>query len=85
MAAKPKVSGLERLSVPSWDGSRKTYITWKKEFKRLMGKYEQDKDEVLQRFRRALPRGSWWAEHVKTCKDIDRGWEILDIEFADRR
>ena len=34
MAAKPKLpaSGLERLSVPSWDGSRKTYVTWKKEF-----------------------------------------------------
>ena len=30
MVAKPKVSGLERLSVPSWDGPRKTYITWKK-------------------------------------------------------
>jgi len=25
MPTKPKVSGLERLSVPSWDGSRKTY------------------------------------------------------------
>ena len=57
-----KVSGLERLSIPSWDGSRKTYITWKKEFNHWMSKYEQDKDEVLQRFRRALPRGSWWAE-----------------------
>jgi len=22
---------------------------------------------------------------VKTCKDIDRAWEILDIEFADKR
>ena len=30
MATKPKVSGLERLSVPSWDGSQKTYATWKK-------------------------------------------------------
>ena len=87
MAAKPKIpaSGLERLSVPSWDGSRKTYITWKKEFNHWMSKYEQDKDEQLQRFRRALPKGSWWAEQVKTCKVIDRAWEILDIEFADRR
>lgn len=22
---------------------------------------------------------------MKTCKDIDRAWEILDIEFVDRR
>ena len=87
MAIKPKipVSGLERLPVPSWDGTRKTYITWKKEFNHWMNKYEQDKDEHLQLFRRALPRGSWWAEQVKTCKVIDRAWKILDIEFADRR
>ena len=40
MATKPTVSGLERLSVLSWDGSRKTYATWKiKEFNHWMGKY----------------------------------------------
>lgn len=84
MATKPKVSGLERLSVPPWDGSRKTYATWK-EFNHWMGKYDQDKDEQLQRFRNAMPKGSWWTDQVKTCKDIDRAWDILDIEFADRR
>lgn len=50
-----------------------------------MSKYDQDKDEQLQRFRKAMPKGSWWTDQVKTCKDIDRAWEILDIEFADKR
>ena len=27
----------------------------------------------------------WWTEQVKTCKSIDHAWEILDIEFADKR
>ena len=61
------------------------YIIWKKEFNHWMNKYEQDKDEQLQRFRWALLRGSWWAEQVKTCKVIDRAWKILDTEFADKR
>jgi len=40
--------GLEKLSVPTWDGSRKSYTTWKNEFNYWMQKYEQDKDEQLQ-------------------------------------
>ena len=32
-----------------------------------------------------MPNGSWWTDQVKTCKDIDRAWEILDVEFADKR
>ena len=31
-----------------------------------------------------LPRGPWWADQVKTSKVIDRTWEILNKEFADR-
>ena len=50
MTTKPRGSGLERLPVPSWDGSRKSYTTWKKEFNHWMSKYDQDKDEQLQRF-----------------------------------
>ena len=50
-----------------------------------MKKHGQDKDEQLQRFRKAIPKGSWWTEQLKTCKNIDRAWEILDIEFADKR
>ena len=42
-----KSSGLERLSVPICDGSRRSYPTWKKEFNHWMGKYAQDKDEQL--------------------------------------
>ena len=42
--------GLEKLSVPTWDGNRKTYATWKREFKYWMIKYKQDDDEQLQRF-----------------------------------
>lgn len=50
-----------------------------------MSKYGQDKDEQFQRFRKAVPKGSWWTEQVKTCKDVNRSWEILDIGFANKR
>ena len=30
--SKPSASGLEKLPVPTWDGSRRSYSTWKKEF-----------------------------------------------------
>ena len=85
--AKPNSgSGLERLPVPSWDGNRRTYNTWKKEFSHWMSKYHQDKDEQLQRFRRAMPtKGFWWTEQTKTCKSIDEAFSILDIEFGDKR
>ena len=82
---KPKLSGLERLSVPTWDGARKSYATWKKEFNHWMTKYGQDKEEQLQRFRKALPKGSWWTDQVKTSKDINDAWEILDTEFGNQR
>ena len=38
---------LERLPIPTWDGSHRTYLTWKKEFNHWMHKYSQDKDEQL--------------------------------------
>lgn len=85
MGSKSKASGLERLPVPSWDGRRRSYSTWKKEFNHWMTKYSQDKDEQLQRFRKAMPKGLWWTDQVKTSKDIDRAWDILDVEFADKR
>ena len=71
--------GLEKLSVPSWDGDRKSYQTWKKEFVHCMEKYDQDVDEQLQRFRKALPKHSFWSNQVKYCETITQGWEILDI------
>jgi hypothetical protein len=83
--SKPGASGLERLPVPAWDGSRRSYPTWKKEFNHWMKKYSQDKDEQLQRFRKAMPRGFWWTDQIKTCRSIHHAWEILDIEFADKR
>ena len=85
LGSKPNSSGLQRLPVPTWDGSRRSYATWKKEFNHWMTKYGQDKDEQLQRFRNAMPQGSWWTEQVKTSKTIDSAWKILDTEFADRR
>ena len=85
LGSKPNASGLQRLPVPTWDGSRRSYATWKKEFNHWMTKYGQDKDEQLQRFRNAMPQGSWWTEQVKTSKTIDSVWKILDTEFADRR
>ena len=48
-----KSHGLEKISVPSWDGQRRTYNTWKHEFTHWMKKYNQDNDEQLQRFRKA--------------------------------
>ena len=42
MSSKPNISGLERLSVPTWDGNRKSYATWKREFSHWMTKYGQD-------------------------------------------
>ena len=46
--SKPSASGLEKLPVPIWDGSRRSYSTWKKEFNHWMNKCSQDKDEQLQ-------------------------------------
>ena len=85
LGSKPNLSGLQRLPVPTWDGGRRSYATWKKEFNHWMTKYAQDKDEQLQRFRNVLPKGSWWTDQVKACKTIDSAWNILDTEFADRR
>ena len=50
LGSKPNLSGLQRLPVPTWDGGRTSYATWKKEFNHWMAKYSQDKDEQLQRF-----------------------------------
>ena len=47
-----------------------------------MEKYGQDKDEQLQRFQKAMPKGFFWTDQVKTCKDINQAWEILETEFA---
>ena len=77
--------GLEKLSVPNWDGSRKNYATWKCEFNYWMEKYKQDKDEQLQRLRKALPRNSFWANQVRPSQTIDQAWKILDTEFGDQR
>jgi len=78
-------AGLEKLPVPSWDGHRRSYGTWKKEFNHWMEKYDQDEDERLQRFRKAMPLSSWWTEQTRSCKSIDQAWSILDNEFADQR
>ena len=53
--------GLEKLSVPSLHGVRKSYATWKHEFQYWMNKYRQDKDEQLQRLRKALPKNSFYT------------------------
>ena len=57
--------GLEKPSVPAWDGNRKTDATWKREFKYWMVKYKQDDDEQLQRLRKALPKNSFWSDQVR--------------------
>ena len=85
VAIGSKPSSLERLTVPNWDGSRRTYQTWKREFRHCMEKYGQDKDEQFQRFRKAMPKGFFWTDQVKTCEDINQAWEILETEFANER
>ena len=80
-----KTNSLEKLSVPVWDGKRKSYLTWKHEFKYWMEKCKQDKEEQLQRFRKALPKYCFWADQVKYCKSVEKAFEILDKEFADKR
>jgi hypothetical protein len=32
-----------------------------------------------------MRKGPWWTDHVKTCKSIGRAWDILDVEFDDKR
>ena len=83
--SKPRASGLEKLPVPTWDGSRRSYSAWKKEFNHWMNKCSQDKDEQLQCFRTAMPKNFWWTDQVKPCNSFDRAWEIFDIQFADKR
>ena len=75
--------GLEKLSVPTWDGSRKFYTTWQNEFNYWMKKYKQDKDEQLQRLRNALPKNSFWTDQVRPSTTIEQAWKILDTEFGE--
>ena len=77
--------GLEKLSVPTWDGGRKSFATWKNEFQYWMNKYKQDKDEHLQRLRKALPKNSFWSDQIRPCKTMEQAWKILDTEFGDKR
>ena len=76
---------LEKLSIPTWDGCRKCYTTLKNEFNYWMKKYKQDKDEQLQRLRKALPKNTFWTDQVRPSTTIDQAWKILDIEFGDKR
>ena len=50
-----------------------------------MVKYGQDEEEQLQRFRKAMPKGFFWTDQVKTCKGVNQAWEILGTEFANER
>ena len=76
---------LEKLSVPTWDGNRKSYATWKSECNYWMYKYKQDKDEQLQRLRKALPKNSFWSDQVRPSKKTEQAWKILDTEFGNQR
>ena len=77
--------GLEKLSVPTWDGNRKSYATWKSEFNYWIYKYKQDEDEQLQRLRKALPKNSFWSDQVRPSKKIEQARKILDTKFGDQR
>ena len=77
--------GLEKLTVPNWDGSRKNYATWKYEFNFWMEKYKQDRDERLQRLRKALPKNSFWtlkSRHAKLSNRHGKFW-IPSLEIRE--
>ena len=50
-----------------------------------MQKCKQDKDEQLQRLRKALPKNWFWTDQVRPSTTIDQAWKILDTEFGDKR
>ena len=50
-----------------------------------MKKYKKDKDEHLQRLRKALPEASFWVNQVRPYQTIDQARKILDTEFGDPR
>jgi len=68
--------GWEKLSVPKWDGIRKSYATWKHKFHYWMLKYKQDKDEQLQRLRKALPQNLFLVRSSKAMQNDQIGVEI---------
>lgn len=80
IAIGSKPSSLERWTVPSWDGSRRTYqsdvgngsldTVWPNMDKTKMSNFKDMKSNVF------------WTDQVKTCKDIDQAWEILENELA---
>ena len=61
-APKSKVKCSERMSVPSVDESRKSLYHLEEGDQVLGGKvlYDQDKDEQLQRFCKAMPKDLRW-------------------------
>ena len=73
--------GLEKLSVPTWDGNRKSYATWKSEFSYWMYKYKQDEDEQLQRHQRKLM--DTLLNEITNLKPIENGSNSL-LRFAAR-
>ena len=77
--------GLEKLSVPTWDGNRKSYATWKSQVNCWMYKYKQDEDKELQRLRKTLPKNSFFSDQVQPSKKTKQAWKILDTEFGDQR
>ena len=46
---------------------------------------DKTRTSSLKRFRKAMPKGFFWTDQVKTCKDINQAWEILETEFANER
>ena len=58
-------SSLEQLTVPNWDGSRRTYQTWKRHFRHCMVKYGQEtRTSNFKDFEKRCPKAS--SEHIKS-------------------
>ena len=70
--------GLEKLSVPTWDGNRKS---WKSEFNFWIYKYKQDEDEQLQRLRKALPKNSFGLIKCGQARKSSRRGKFLILNL----
>jgi hypothetical protein len=73
--SKSQNHGLEKLSVPIWDGDRKSYATWENEFNNCMKKHK-DQDEQLQRLCKAPP-----DPHVVPNKLLDIICTLFPVSY----
>ena len=79
--------GIEKLSVPTWDGNIKSYATWKSEFNYWMNKLVQTgrRRTAAKTKKSNTKKNMFWSDQVRPSKTIEQAWKILDTEFGDQR